>query len=60
MDPDAINQLQSSNHVSMTHLTMKGTMGASKLKKRVGLFGIFSSNKVCIFVLLFVMGCYYG
>ncbi|KAL5292159.1 FNBP1 family protein [Megaselia abdita] len=26
-------------------LTVKGTMGANKMKKRVGLFGIFGSNK---------------
>lgn len=41
----------------MNHMTMKGTMGANKLKKRVGIFGIFSSNKVsnviifCIFMI---------
>jgi hypothetical protein len=29
-------------------MTVKGTMSAGKLKKRVGLFAIFSSNKVCI------------
>lgn len=29
-------------------ITVKGTMSSSKLKKRVGLFAIFSSNKVCI------------
>lgn len=29
-------------------MTVKGTMSAGKLKKRVGLFGIFSSNKVNI------------
>lgn len=28
------------------HLTAKGTVSGSKIKKRVGLFGIFSSNKV--------------
>lgn len=27
-------------------VTVKGTMSASKLKKRVGLFSIFGSNKV--------------
>lgn len=27
-------------------MTVKGTMSAGKLKKRVGLFAIFSSNKV--------------
>lgn len=29
-------------------MTVKGTMTAGKLKKRMGLFAIFSSNKVCI------------
>ncbi|CAD7083141.1 unnamed protein product [Hermetia illucens] len=33
------------NNIPMNHMTMKGTMGANKLKKRVGIFGIFSSNK---------------
>lgn len=28
------------------HLTVKGTVSGGKMKKRVGLFGIFSSNKV--------------
>jgi hypothetical protein len=27
-------------------MTVKGTMSSGKIKKRVGLFGIFSSNKV--------------
>ncbi|KAK9306284.1 hypothetical protein QLX08_003001 [Tetragonisca angustula] len=30
------------------HLTAKGTVSGSKIKKRVGLFGIFSSNKKLI------------
>ncbi|KAG9433348.1 formin-binding protein 1-like isoform X1 [Apis mellifera carnica] len=30
------------------HLTVKGTVSGSKIKKRVGLFGIFSSNKKLI------------
>lgn len=30
------------------HLTVKGTVSGGKIKKRVGLFGIFSSNKVNI------------
>lgn len=30
-------------------MTVKGTMSAGKLKKRVGLFGIFSSNKVYLY-----------
>lgn len=29
-------------------MTHRGTIGASKLKKRTGIFGIFSSNKVKI------------
>lgn len=33
------------NSIAINHLTIKGTMGANKLKKRVGIFGIFSSNK---------------
>ena len=28
------------------HLTVKGTVSGGKIKKRVGIFGIFSSNKV--------------
>lgn len=28
------------------HLTVKGTVSGGKIKKRVGLFGIFGSNKV--------------
>jgi len=28
------------------HLTVKGTVAGGKIKKRVGLFGIFGSNKV--------------
>jgi hypothetical protein len=33
------------NH-AISHATMKGTIGAKNLKKRVGIFNIFSSNKV--------------
>lgn len=33
-------------------MTIKGTMSAGKIKKRVGIFGIFSSNKVELSVLL--------
>lgn len=29
-------------------MTVKGTISTGKLKKRVGLFGIFGSNKVLI------------
>jgi hypothetical protein len=32
-------------------MTVKGTMSAGKIKKRVGLFGIFSSNKVEMFAI---------
>jgi len=32
-------------------MTVKGTMSAGKIKKRVGLFGIFSSNKVGMFAI---------
>ncbi|XP_026467891.1 formin-binding protein 1-like isoform X4 [Ctenocephalides felis] len=39
-----INPHPSLNHHTVHH-TVKGTLGANKLKKRVGLFGIFSSNK---------------
>ncbi|XP_055387140.1 formin-binding protein 1-like [Condylostylus longicornis] len=44
-DPDTSNNHHYSN-IPMNHLTVKGTMGANKLKKRVGIFGIFSSNKI--------------
>ncbi|XP_063604602.1 formin-binding protein 1 homolog isoform X3 [Penaeus indicus] len=33
------------NHPPLRHDTIKGTISASKLKKRGGLFGIFGSNK---------------
>ncbi|CRK99047.1 CLUMA_CG012111, isoform B [Clunio marinus] len=33
------------NHAMNHNATMKGTIGANKLKKRVGIFNIFSSNK---------------
>lgn len=33
------------------HLTARGTQGAGKLKKRGGIFGIFSSNKVMKLIL---------
>lgn len=34
------------HHAMNPHATMKGTIGAKNLKKRVGIFNIFSSNKV--------------
>lgn len=47
MDPDSSNhsQYHSATNVN-NHMTHRGTIGANKLKKRTGLFGIFSSNKV--------------
>lgn len=46
MDPDLSNhsQYHSATNVN-NHMTHRGTIGASKLKKRTGIFGIFSSNK---------------
>nr|XP_017028366.1 formin-binding protein 1-like isoform X3 [Drosophila kikkawai] len=44
LDPDAVQESHYSNSIS-NHLTMKGTMGANKLKKRVGIFNIFGSTK---------------
>uniref|UniRef100_A0A1B0CCR2 Putative cdc42-interacting protein cip4 n=1 Tax=Lutzomyia longipalpis TaxID=7200 RepID=A0A1B0CCR2_LUTLO len=35
----------SQNNLGINNMTQKGTMGANKLKKRVGIFGIFGSNK---------------
>lgn len=35
------------------HLTVKGTVSGGKIKKRVGIFGIFSSNKVKIMFIKF-------
>lgn len=47
MDPDLSNhsQYHSATNVN-NHMTQRGTIGANKLKKRTGIFGIFSSNKV--------------
>ncbi|XP_059615464.1 formin-binding protein 1-like isoform X7 [Phlebotomus argentipes] len=36
----------SQNNLGINNMTQKGTMGATKLKKRVGIFGIFGSNKL--------------
>ncbi|XP_037038980.1 formin-binding protein 1-like isoform X3 [Bradysia coprophila] len=46
MDPDLSNhsQYHSATNVN-NHMTHRGTIGANKLKKRTGIFGIFSSNK---------------
>ncbi|XP_034121034.1 formin-binding protein 1-like isoform X3 [Drosophila guanche] len=43
LDPDSL-QDHYSNSMS-NHLTMRGTMSANKIKKRVGIFNIFGSNK---------------
>lgn len=45
-DSETMNnsQLQGGNN-ALNHLTLKGTISAHKLKKRAGIFGIFSSNK---------------
>lgn len=52
-DSDTSNNSQNYTSTSgLNHLTAKGTT-TNKLKKRVGLFGIFASNKVrpcvCVF-----------
>ncbi|XP_075159739.1 formin-binding protein 1-like Cip4 isoform X1 [Haematobia irritans] len=39
------SQESHSNHVQSSHLTIKGTMSTNKIKKRVGIFNIFGSNK---------------
>jgi len=39
-------------------MTVKGTMSAGKLKKRVGLFAIFSSNKVYILCIQIIIEIY--
>lgn len=49
-----INPHPSLNHHTVHH-TVKGTLGANKLKKRVGLFGIFSSNKVSHKIIIFII-----
>ncbi|XP_033157819.1 formin-binding protein 1-like isoform X8 [Drosophila mauritiana] len=43
-DPDSVQESHYSNSTS-NHLTIRGTMSANKLKKRVGIFNIFGSNK---------------
>lgn len=47
MDPDSLNHSQTPHggNNALNHLTLKGTISAHKLKKRAGIFGIFSSNK---------------
>lgn len=43
------NSQHSTSNNGINHLTSKGTVSANKLKKRVGIFGIFGSNKVSFF-----------
>lgn len=40
------NESQHNSQINHAINTMKGTIGANKLKKRAGIFNIFSSNKV--------------
>ncbi|XP_031778638.1 formin-binding protein 1-like isoform X2 [Nasonia vitripennis] len=57
-DLSAVKMLDSNSRLAQpamqpihNHLTVKGTVSGGKIKKRVGIFGIFSSNKlieVCI------------
>lgn len=44
MDTESTHNNSQINHA--INATMKGTIGAKNLKKRVGIFNIFSSNKV--------------
>lgn len=46
MDTLDTSQESHYNHVQSSHLTVKGTISANKIKKRVGIFNIFGSNKV--------------
>lgn len=46
MDAHDSSQDSHYNNVQSSHLTVKGTISANKLKKRVGIFNIFGSNKV--------------
>ncbi|EDW35219.1 GL15723, partial [Drosophila persimilis] len=43
LDPDSLQDHY--NNSMSNHLTMRGTMSANKIKKRVGIFNIFGSNK---------------
>ncbi|XP_033242614.1 formin-binding protein 1-like isoform X16 [Drosophila miranda] len=43
LDPDTLQDHY--NNSMSNHLTMRGTMSANKIKKRVGIFNIFGSNK---------------
>ncbi|KAI9587709.1 hypothetical protein GQX74_003555 [Glossina fuscipes] len=43
-DPES-SQESHYNNVQSSHLTVKGTISANRIKKRVGIFNIFGSNK---------------
>lgn len=43
MDPETTNHSQ---FKVINHMTLKATISAHKLKKRPGIFSMFSSNKV--------------
>jgi formin-binding protein 1 len=49
-DNESSHNSQINNAININNATMKGTIGANKLKKRVGIFNIFSSNKVSLIV----------
>lgn len=45
MDPEPVNPTRITNRV-MNSMTLKATISAHKLKKRPGIFSMFTSNKV--------------
>lgn len=45
MDPEPVNTSRITNRV-MNSMTLKATISAHKLKKRPGIFSMFTSNKV--------------
>lgn len=53
MDTNSQHSSSTLGGAGLTQLTSKGTVTANKLKKRVGLFGIFGSNKVRFYFVLF-------
>lgn len=46
-DVESAHDSQCNNNMQSTTLTIRGTMSANKIKKRVGIFNIFGSSKVC-------------
>lgn len=54
-DSESSHNSQNNSNAMNHNATMKGgTMGANKLKKRVGIFNIFSSNKVSQLMFQFI------